>query len=95
MDWDGVITRASQRLGFLILRPNQHKAIKSFLEGNDVFISLPTGSGKSLCFAILPYAFDDICGRAGSIVIIVSPLKALMNDQVCHGVVAMVLATLE
>ena len=79
---DGVIARASERLGYSALRPNQYKAIKSFLEGKDVFVALPTGSGKSLCFAILPFAFDDMYGRVGSIALIVSPLKALMKDQV-------------
>ena len=46
------------------------------LEGNDVFVSLPTGSGKSLCYVVLPYAFDEFRGRDGSIAIIVAPLKA-------------------
>ena len=76
MDLDGVISLASERLGFSIVRPNQHKSIKAFLEGNYVFVSLPTGSGKSLCYAVLPYAFDEFRGRDGSIAIIVSPLKA-------------------
>ena len=40
------------------------------------------GSGKSLCFAILPFALDDIYSHVGSIALIVSPLKALMKDQV-------------
>ncbi|KAL5487104.1 hypothetical protein EMCRGX_G019664 [Ephydatia muelleri] len=79
---DGVIARASERLGYSALRPNQYKAIKSFLEGKDVFVALPTGSGKSLCYAILPFAFDDMYGHVGSIALIVSPLKALMKDQV-------------
>ena len=62
------------------LRPNQYKAIKSFLEGKDVFVTLPTESGKSLCYAI--FAFDDMYSHVGSIALIVSPLKALMKDQV-------------
>ena len=37
---DGVIARASERLGYSALRPNQNKAIKSFLEGKDVFVTL-------------------------------------------------------
>ena len=82
MDLDGVISRASERLGFSIVRPNQRKSIKAFLEGNDIIVSLPTGSRKLLCYAVLPYALDEIRGRDGSIAIIVSPLKALMKNQV-------------
>ena len=55
---------------------------KPFMEGNDVFICLPTGSGKLLCYSVLPYAFDDLLNREGSIVVVVSPLLALMKDHV-------------
>lgn len=52
----------------------------------DVFVCLPTGSGKSLCYCILPYAFDELRSITGtekrSIVLVVSPLIALMKDQV-------------
>ena len=77
------ITKAARRLGFLFLKNQQKKAILSFLEGNHVFgVSLPTGSGKSLCFALLPFVFDEVLGRSGSIAIVVSPLISLMKDQV-------------
>ena len=79
---DAVIIRASQRLGYSSVRDKQLLAIRTFMEGNYVFISLPTGSGKSLCYAVLPYAFDDLYHREGSIVVVVSPLIALMKDQV-------------
>jgi len=39
------------------------EAVKAFVEGNDVFMSLPTGFGKSLCFALLPYVFDYLWGE--------------------------------
>ena len=52
-------------------------------ESQDVFVSLPTGSGKSLCYGCLPLVYDSLCGNGNkSIVIVVSPLKALMQDQV-------------
>ena len=87
MDVDRSIERACKRLGFSSLRPQQNSAVLSFLRWNDVFVSLPTGSGKSLCFAILPFAFDELHGRTGSVVIVVSPLISLMKDQVgiLHG----------
>ena len=57
-------------------------AIESFVEGNDVLVILPTGYGKSLCFALLPLAFDYLRGEANtSIVICVSPLTSLMMEQ--------------
>ena len=81
MSGTAVIIRASQRLGYSSVRDKQLLAIRTFMEGNDVFISSPTGSGKSLCYAVLPYAFDDLYHREGSIVVVVSPI-ALMKDQV-------------
>ena len=52
----------------------------SFLRGNDVFVSMPTEYG---CYAALPYAFDQLRASSHpSIFIVVSPLIALMKDQV-------------
>ena len=77
---------AARTLGYATLKPEQEKVLSEFLGGKDVFVSLPTGYGKSLCYAALPLAFD--LKRFGSIepkrsiVIVVSPLLALMKDQV-------------
>ena len=57
---DAVIIRASPRLGYSSVRDKQLLAISG---GNDVFISLPTRSGISLYYAVLPYAFDDLYHR--------------------------------
>ena len=70
---------ASKQLGYSELRPNQ----RSFLKGRDAFVCLPTGSGKSLCYCLLPYAFDTLRhGERNSMVLVVSPLISLMKDQV-------------
>ena len=45
---------AVSRLGFSELRPKQLLGVRSFVEGHDVFVSLPTGSGKSLYYWVLP-----------------------------------------
>ena len=54
------------------------------MKGKVVFVSTPTGSGKSLCYSCLPLVFDSL--RSGdkqeAIVVVVSPLNALMLDQV-------------
>ena len=53
------------------------------LGSGGVFVGLPTGSGKSLCFAALPFVFDILRARAGFVVVVVFPLQSiLMEDQV-------------
>ena len=44
---------------------------------------LPTGFGKSLCYGVLPFIFDELEKQEeGAIVIVVTPLTAIMKDQV-------------
>ena len=57
-----VIEDASRQIG-LHLTDKQVEAIQSFLSGNDVFVSLPTGYGKSIIYAILPLIYDRIRGK--------------------------------
>ena len=70
----------------VVLKPEQRMAIQAVYEGRDVFVWLPTGFGKSLCFQALPFAMDHKLGLVGSrrssAVLVVSPLVALMVDQV-------------
>ncbi len=76
------ISEASKLLGYTRLREGQELAIREFLKGKDVFVCLPTGSGKSLCYMILPYIFNFIRGRCDSMVLVVIPIIAVMQDQV-------------
>lgn len=51
------------------------------LKKKDVFVSLPTGFGKSVIFQALPMVFETFTGKSGHIVIVVSPLLSLNEDQ--------------
>ncbi len=80
---ESAIVEAGSKLGYE-LRANQKSVVQGFVKGRDVFVSLPTGSGKSLCFAVLPWTFDILRRhpKPTCIVVVVSPLIALMKDQV-------------
>ena len=84
-DYLSVIKDAASSIGYSSLKNEQTTAIEAFIGGKDVFVSLPTGYGKSLCFALLPRVFDIIRGvDKASIAIIISPLISLMQDQVTN-----------
>ncbi|PZR13608.1 MAG: RecQ family ATP-dependent DNA helicase [Archangium gephyra] len=63
------------RFGHKDFRPHQKEACDAAIEGNDVLLVMPTGAGKSLCYQLPGLA-------RGGTTLVVSPLIALMEDQV-------------
>ncbi len=61
--------------GFKAFRPAQEAVLRNLFEGKDTLALLPTGGGKSICYQIPALVFPGTC-------IVVSPLLALMKDQV-------------
>ena len=52
------VFEACHRLGYLPLKEEQRASILAFLEGKDVFVVLPMGFGKTLCYCCLPLTVD-------------------------------------
>jgi ATP-dependent DNA helicase RecQ len=72
---DDLRQQLQQRFGLDDFRPSQREVIEAVLEGRDTLCVMPTGAGKSLCFQ-LPAVVK------GGLTVVVSPLIALMADQI-------------
>ena len=72
---DDAITTLRQHFGFDDFREGQREVVGSILEGKDAVVVMPTGSGKSLCYQLPAMILEGVT-------LVVSPLIALMKDQV-------------
>lgn len=72
---EDLMVSLKQNFGFDSFKGNQKEVILNLLDGNDTFVLMPTGGGKSLCYQLPSFLLE---GTA----IIISPLIALMKNQV-------------
>jgi ATP-dependent DNA helicase RecQ len=72
---DPILDALRRHWGYDALRPLQREAIEAGIRGRDSLVVMPTGGGKSLCYQIPPLV-------TGRLDLVVSPLVALMKDQV-------------
>src|ERR671932_604592 len=70
-----VTTVLRERFGYAAFRPGQERIVRALLAGRDALAVLPTGAGKSLVYQLTSQLLPGVT-------IVVSPLLALMKDQV-------------
>ena len=68
------------------MKDEQKQALFHLVSGNDVFVNLPTGYGKSLIYQLAPFVVEEVSRKEGknrtAIVLVISPLVSLIKDQV-------------
>ncbi|MFN5763518.1 MAG: DEAD/DEAH box helicase, partial [Pseudanabaena sp.] len=74
-EWSAVQQTFQKIWGYADLRPSQREVVTSLLQGQDSLAIMATGGGKSICFQ-LPAILNE------GLTLVVSPLLALMEDQV-------------
>lgn len=62
-EFASVLDEAAKEIGIEHLKIKQREAIETFVAGRDLIVTLPTGYGKSIIYAILPTLFDKIRGK--------------------------------
>ena len=72
---------ALEATGYSELREYQRKTIEAYMSGRDVFVSAPTGGGKSLTFELAPYTFDRLFGEDCNAIVLV-----IVSNLNSHGI---------
>ena len=82
--WERTFRAVKEQFEISNLLPEQENSLREFLLGKNIFVNLPTGYGKSLIFQCLPIAADALFEwrRGSSVIVVISPLRTLMEDQV-------------
>ena len=76
-----IVDRSFLKFG-IVPKEFQTTAAISMMSGHDVFVSVPTGSGKTFTYCFLPDMYGTLHSDPESVVIVITPLISLMMDQV-------------
>lgn len=81
--WNNAIESVCVTFNFIKLYPEQKEALEQYFSGRHVYVNLPTAFGKSLIYQAVPIMNDSLNRRpkGTSIIVIISPLKLLTEDQ--------------
>ncbi|XP_063076479.1 ATP-dependent DNA helicase Q1-like [Engraulis encrasicolus] len=81
--FDSAVSRVLSKLPHIkSLKEEQKTALKEFVGGKDILALLPTGYGKSLIYQIAPLVVQEMGRQQEPIIAVVSPLIALIQDQI-------------
>ena len=82
-------SKSAEKFGYSCLSAEQQEFVVNFIAGQDMFVSLPTGAGKSLCYLFLSSTLNLLRNSKSSIVIVVS-FEELDEDQVANYILHMI-----
>ena len=82
--WERALRAVKEMFEIANLLLEQENSLLEFLLGQNISVNLPTAYGKSLIFQCLPIAADALFERprGSSVIVVISPLRSLMEDQV-------------
>ncbi len=84
--WNDALRSVCSTFGFKELYPEWKEAFEDYFKGHHVYVNLPKAIGKSLVHQAVPIMFDLLNRRpkGTSIIVIISPLRSLMEEQVAY-----------
>lgn len=81
--WNNALESVCSAFNIKELYPEQQEALEHFFSGQHVYVNLPTAFGKSLVYQAVPIMYDalNLRSKGIGIIVIISPLKSLMEEQ--------------